>query len=117
MKADFKIHCIALCKNEADVVGVCLQEAIKWADFIYVYDGGSTDGTWESVKKLNHSGIIPWKQDAKVFREGFRAEDFKKFRQQSSNERGCYKLKEDEFSLGIPKPFFSCVPRGETLFA
>lgn len=84
MNNDFKIHCIALCKNEADVINVCLLEAIKWADYIYVYDGGSTDGTWESVKKLNHSRIIPWKQDAKVFREELRAEVFNEFRHQSS---------------------------------
>ena len=40
MKSDFKVHCIALCKNEPDVIGVCLHEATKWADYIYVYDGG-----------------------------------------------------------------------------
>jgi glycosyltransferase involved in cell wall biosynthesis len=58
MKDDFKIHCIALCKNEADVIGVCLQEAVKWADYIYVYDNGSSDGTWEIVKKLDSSRLI-----------------------------------------------------------
>src|SRR5277367_5352236 len=76
MKDDFKIHCIALCKNEADVIGACLREAVQWADFIYVYDGGSTDGTWEVVRSLNHPRIIPWKQDGKVFKEGLQAEVF-----------------------------------------
>jgi hypothetical protein len=69
MKEDFKIHCIALCKNEADVIGLCLTEAAKWADLIYVYDGASTDGTWELVKQLSNPRIIPWKQDGKVFKE------------------------------------------------
>jgi hypothetical protein len=31
-----------------------------------VYDARSTDGMLESAEKLNHAGIIPWKQDAKV---------------------------------------------------
>jgi glycosyltransferase involved in cell wall biosynthesis len=115
MNDDFKIHCIVLCKNEADVIHVCLSEAIKWADYIYVYDGGSTDGTWESVKKLNHPGIIPWKQDAKVFSEGLRAEVFNAFRYQSSKGDWWLQLNADEFYVGNPKAFFSRVPSGEDL--
>lgn len=49
-----------------------------------MYDGGGTDGMWESVKKLNDAGIIPRKQDAKVFREGLQAEVFTEFRHHSS---------------------------------
>ena len=42
-----KIHAICLTRNEADVIEPCLLEAAQWADRIYVYDGASTDGTWE----------------------------------------------------------------------
>ena len=115
MNNDFKIHCIVLCKNEVDVINVCLSEAIKWADYIYVYDGGSTDGTWESVKKLNHSGIIPWKQDAKVFREGLRAEVFNEFRHQSSKGDWWLQLNADEFYVDNPRAFFCRMPSGEDL--
>ena len=45
-----KIHSICVVKNEADIVGYCLREALKWSDYVYVYDGESTDGTWEVVK-------------------------------------------------------------------
>jgi hypothetical protein len=115
MNNGFKIHCIALCKNEADVINVCLLEAIKWADYIYVYDGGSTDGTWESVKKLNHSGIILWKQDTKVFKEGLRAEVFNEFRHRPAKGDWSLQLNVDEFYVGNPKAFFSRVPRGQHL--
>lgn len=115
MNNDFKIHCIVLCKNEADVINVCLSEAIKWADYIYVYDGGSTDGTWEAVNKLNHPGIIPWKQDPKVFRDGLRAEVFNEFRHQSSKGDWWLQLNADEFYVGNPRAFFSRVPRGQDL--
>jgi glycosyltransferase involved in cell wall biosynthesis len=115
MKADFKIHCIVLCKNEADVIEVCLSEAIKWADYIYLYDGGSTDGTWGVVRQLTHSGIIPWKQDPKVFREGLCAEVFNEFRHQSSREDSWVRLNGDEFYVGNPKAFFSQVRMGEDL--
>ena len=115
MNNDFKIHCIALCKNEADVINVCLLEAIKWADYIYVYDGGSTDGTWEAVRKLTHPGIIPWKQDGKLFREGLRAEVFNEFQHQSSTGDWWVQLNVDEFYVGNPRAFFSRVPRRENL--
>jgi hypothetical protein len=73
-------------------------------DYIYVYDGGSADGTWEIVKKLNHSGIIPWKQDAKVFREALRADVFNEFRHRSSKGDWWLQLNVDEF----PRHFFPC---------
>jgi glycosyltransferase involved in cell wall biosynthesis len=113
VKADFKIHCIALCKNEADVVGVCLREAAKWADFIYVYDGGSTDGTWEIVKHLNDSHIIAWKQDGKVFKEGLRAEVFNEFRHRASNGDWWFQLNVDEFYPDNPRTFLARVPKGQ----
>ena len=57
-----QIHCIMLTKNEADVIACCLQAALKWADFIYIYDNYSTDGTWEILQSLQSERIIPWKQ-------------------------------------------------------
>jgi len=92
-----KIHCIALTKNEEDVVGYCLTEAAKWADFIYVYDGQSTDGTWEIVKSLSSEKIIPWKQDGKVFKEGLRAEVFDAFRNLATEGDWWLQLNVDEF--------------------
>jgi|ERR1017187_7767309 glycosyltransferase involved in cell wall biosynthesis len=110
MEKPFKIHCIALTKNEADVIGLCLTEAAKWADHIYVYDGQSTDGTWEIVKSLNHPRIIPWKQDGKVFKEGLRAEVFDEFRHLSSEGDWWLQLNVDEFYPEDPRTFFQRVP-------
>lgn len=72
----FKIHSIALCKNEADVIVDCLEKASEWSDYIYVYDGCSTDGTWELVQELaeRNPRIIAWRQDDSVFRESLRAD-------------------------------------------
>jgi hypothetical protein len=92
-----KIHCIALTKNEEDVVGFCLTEAAKWADHIYVYDGASSDATWEIVKSLESDTIIPWKQDGKVFSEGLRAEVFNEFRHLSTEGDWWLQLNVDEF--------------------
>ncbi len=113
MKDGFKIHCIALCKNEVDVVALCLNEATKWADYIYVYDGGSTDGTWEAVKKISNPKIIAWKQDGKVFKEGLRAEVFNEFRHLSEEGDWWFQLNVDEFYPESPRKFLARVPVGE----
>jgi len=115
MKNNFKIHSIALCKNEADVISSCLLEAVKWSDYIYVYDGGSTDGTWEIVQSLNHPNIIPWKSDGKTFKEGLRAEVFNEFRGNSDVGDWWWQLNVDEFYEESPKEFLSRIPTWENL--
>ncbi|MFZ9179382.1 MAG: glycosyltransferase, partial [Limnohabitans sp.] len=41
---------ILITKNEAELVGQCL-ESVKWADEIIVVDSGSTDATVEICKR------------------------------------------------------------------
>lgn len=107
----FKIHCIMMVKNEADVVRHSLSEAAKWADYIYVYDNGSTDGTWEIVKSLNHPRIIPWKQTVETFREGLRAAPFEAFRHNASPGDWWLRFDADEFYPESPRKVFEQVPR------
>jgi hypothetical protein len=96
-----------LTKNEADVVALCLQQAAEWADFIYVYDGLSSDRTWEIVQGLRNTKIIPWRQDGKVFREGLRAEVFEAFRHRSMPGDWWLQLNADEFYPRSPRDFFA----------
>ena len=49
----FKIHAICLVKDEDDIIAYTLEKALVWADYIYVYDNGSTDRTWEIVQNLS----------------------------------------------------------------
>ena len=56
-----RIHAICLTRNEADVIEHCLREAAGWADRIYVYDGASTDGTWDRVQAMKSERIVPWR--------------------------------------------------------
>lgn len=110
---DPKIHCIVVCKNEADVVGVCLAAASEWADYIYVYDGASTDTTWEIVQRMGNGKIIPWKQDGKVFKEGLRAEVFNEFRHLARPGDWWLQLNADEFYSESPRDFLKQVPAQE----
>jgi glycosyltransferase involved in cell wall biosynthesis len=110
-----KIHCIMLTKNEADVVAYCLREATKWADFVYVYDNASTDGTWEIVKSLADDKIIPWKQHSQNFHEGLRADVFNEFRHRSNNGDWWFKLDADNFYRPQLKQELTQIPAGQNL--
>lgn len=106
-----KIHAICLTKNEADVVAECLTEAARWCDRIYVYDGASTDGTWEKVQALASDKIVAWRSDGAVFREGLRAEVFDAFKHEVDEGDWWCQLNADEFYVEDPRAFLSAVPR------
>ena len=113
-----KIHSIALTKNEEDVIEDCLMEAVKWSDCIYVYDGQSTDRTWEIVKGMKHPAIIPWKQDGKVFQEWLRAEVFNEFKSNAAVGDWWGQLNVDEYYIDPPKTFLGGVnPRHHVVWA
>ncbi|MGA3172456.1 MAG: glycosyltransferase family 2 protein [Chthoniobacteraceae bacterium] len=105
-----KIRSICLTKNEADVIEPCLHEAARWSDRIYVYDGASTDGTWEKVLAMKSDRIIPWKSDGAVFREGLRAEVFAAFRNEAAPGDWWCQLNADEFYVQPPDAFLRAVP-------
>ena len=65
------IHSLCLIKNECDVVAQSLSAAAEWSDFIYVYDNGSSDGTWETVQELSLKirQIVPFRRDAAPFHD------------------------------------------------
>ncbi len=108
-----KIHSICLTKNEADVVEQCLAEAAGWSDKIYVYDGASTDGTWEKVQAMRSDRIVPWRSDNAVFREGLRAEVFNAFRDEVEEGDWWCQLNADEFYVEEPHAFLEAVPKSE----
>ncbi len=108
-----KIHCLCLVRNEVDVIEPCLEEASRWADRIYVYDGASTDGTWEKVQAMASPCIVPWRSDAATFREGLRAQIFEAFRAEATPGDWWCQLNGDEFYAEDPRAFLASVPRHE----
>src|SRR5687768_11826297 len=107
-----RIFGICLVKNEADIIAFSLQKASEWAHKIFVYDNGSTDGTWEAVQELakTNDKIIPWKSEAKPFRDGLRGEVFNEFRHLAQKgDWWCCRLDSDEFYLDDPREVLSKV--------
>jgi hypothetical protein len=98
------IHAISLIKNETDIIELTLRAAVRWCDHIYVFDNGSTDGTWEKVQAMAKecAAIIPWKQDPKPFTDGLRGEVFRHFRDKARAGDWWCILDAAEFLAQIP---------------
>ena len=58
-------------RDEADIIGQCLQHALQWVDAIYVFDTGSVDETWEIVHDFagRDSRVIPIRKEPVFFSE------------------------------------------------
>jgi len=108
-----KIHSICMVKNESDIIAQTLKYASKWSDYIYVYDNGSTDGTWEKVVNLSkeYAQIIPYKQDNQPFADSLRSEPFNYYRTNSSNGDWWCKLDADEIYIDNPREFLCKIPK------
>jgi len=108
-----KIHSICLVKNESDIITQTLKSAAVWSDFIYVYDNGSTDGTWEKVVNLakEYKQIIPYKQDGQPFANSLRSEPFNHYRTNSAEGDWWCKLDGDEIYIDNPREFLSNIPK------
>ena len=51
-ESSMRFHALLPVRDEADIIGECLQHLLTWADAIYVFDTGSVDETWEIVGDL-----------------------------------------------------------------
>jgi hypothetical protein len=107
-----KIHGMCIVKNEADVLKECLTSALHWCDHIYVFDNGSSDGTWELVQEFanREPQIVPYKQEDGLFSGALRADIFNAFRSNATLQDWWCRLDADEFYIDDPRIFLSKVP-------
>lgn len=56
-------------RDEEDVIQKCLEHRLEWADQVFVFDTGSSDGTWEIAcdMALGEKRIVPVCQDSVCF--------------------------------------------------
>jgi hypothetical protein len=104
-----RYHAILVTRDSNDIIVQSLQEKVKWADQVYVYDTGSTDGTWDMVQEFAREDerVIPFKREAIVFQEGIRAYVFEAFRNRMEQGDWVVKSDEDEFYHVNPRDFVS----------
>lgn len=103
-----KFHALLPVRDEADIIGQCLQHALKWSDAIYVFDTGSVDNTWEIVQEFaaKDKRVVPLKKDPVYFSETrLRGYMFHIARQQMREGDWFLRMDADEFHH-LPPPEF-----------
>jgi glycosyltransferase involved in cell wall biosynthesis len=95
-------------RDEADIIGQCLQKALQWADAIYVFDTGSLDNTWEIVQDFagNDKRVVPIRQEPVYFSETrLRSYMFHIAREQMRSGDWFLRVDADEFHHISPPEF------------
>lgn len=107
-----KIIALMVVKNEDDVVGYAIDDALKWADHIIIMNNNSTDNT-ESVileKVASSSKVKYWGRYDGVFRDGLRALLYLDNKELFSPGDWIVRLDADEFFIDNPFDFLSAAP-------
>lgn len=104
-----KIHGLMLIKNESDIIEHTLASSLRWCDYIYVMDNGSTDGTWDIVHDVaaRHSQIIPFERNTLPFRDSLRGVIFRAFSDNAARGDWWLRLDADEHYIDAPRSFLS----------
>jgi glycosyltransferase involved in cell wall biosynthesis len=97
-----RIHAVCLVSNEEDIVGQTLSYASQFCHKIYVFDTGSTDDSWEQVKKVENSVVVPFRREKVPFYDGLRAQVFNAVRNQCELGDWFFILDADEFLAQDP---------------
>ena len=104
-----KIFEITVVKDEIDVIHEFLDSTIHWANKIFIYDNGSTDGTWEAINERADSQIVIYKRSEEVFSDRIRGEIYRSYRRESGAGDWWAIADADEFYLEDPRIFLSRV--------
>lgn len=107
-----KIFSICCVRDENDIIGETLEAALTWSDRIFVFDNGSTDGTWETVQDIarNTSKIEIVGHDDRKFTDELRGEIFETYRSVASPGDWWCRLDADEIYIDDPVRFLAGVP-------
>ncbi|HMJ89675.1 MAG TPA: glycosyltransferase family A protein [Candidatus Acidoferrum sp.] len=100
--------CILPVRDEADIIGQCLTNALKWSDAIYVFDTGSVDDTWEIVQEFagHDKRVVPVRKEPVYFSETrLRGYLFHVARQRMRDGDWFLRVDADEFHHILPPEF------------
>jgi glycosyltransferase involved in cell wall biosynthesis len=113
-----KFHALLPVRDEADIIGQYLEQALTWADAIYVFDTGSVDNTWEIVRDFasRDKRIVPIRKESVYFSETrLRSYMFHVVRQNMHNGDWFLRVDADEFHHIAPPEFVrNCMRKHET---
>lgn len=66
-----KFICLLPVRDEADIIGQCLDHLLAWSDEVFVFDTGSVDDTWEIVHDFasRDRRVVPLRKEPVYFSE------------------------------------------------
>jgi len=106
-------------RDEADVIGQCLDHALRWADEIYVFDTGSVENTWEIVQEFasRDKRVVPMRKEPVFFSEArLRGYMFHVARQEMREGDWFLRVDADEFHHITPPQFVkNCMRKHEAV--
>src|SRR4051795_8958852 len=90
---------LLLVRDEIDILPEALPAFLTWCDAVYIFDLGSTDGTWEYVLDAarSESRIVPFERRPVVYSDDLRCVPFHHFRDRFRDGDWIVKLDADEF--------------------
>jgi glycosyltransferase involved in cell wall biosynthesis len=114
-----KFHALLPCRDEADIIGQCLEHALTRADAIYIFDTGSLDNTWEIVQDFasRDKRIVPIRKEPVYFSDTrLRSYMFHVARQHMREGDWFLRVDADEFHHISPPEFVrDCMRKHETV--
>src|ERR1035438_7665333 len=102
-----RFHGLLVVRDEADIILESVRYALTWADAIYAYDTGSTDGTWELLQQMarEDSRLILYRHESVYFRNELRAVLFNEYRKNAEVGDWFATVDADEFYHISPPEF------------
>jgi hypothetical protein len=94
-------------RDEADIILQSIRYALTWADAIYTYDTGSTDGTWELLQQMSREDarLVLYRREPVYFRNDLRAVLFNEYRKHAKAGDWFATVDADEFYHISPPEF------------
>ena len=102
-----RFHGLLVVRGEADIILESIRYALTWADAIYAYDTGSTDGTWELLRQMarEDSRLVLYRRESVYFRNTLRAVLFNEYRKNAEVGDWFATVDADEFYHISPPEF------------
>lgn len=100
------VFALTVVKDEADIIELCLRHASRFCRKIFVLDNGSSDGTWEIVRRLagEIAAVTPVGRQPGPFGRGMKGLVFGHARPHLENGDWVLILDADEFLEQDPRP-------------
>ena len=107
-----KIFSLCCVRDENDIIRETLESALEWSDKIFIFDNGSVDRTWETLKDLagQRNALILVGHEQREYSDTFRGEMFEANRAIASPGDWWCVLDADEIYIDNPKTFLANVP-------